>query len=354
MRINFFGDVCLDGIDCNRFVVDPGIVALAAAAEHNVANLESPLTDATQGMPYRVRLMKAPPRPNHILDLFDIFTLANNHIMDYLEPGLIDTLEFLQQENKRSFGAGLNREQSFVPLQLIGEEVRLAFVGFTRWRTATKISAGTTPDQLRRLVRLVADLSRDGYFVVVYPHWNYEYVDYPAPANRRIAKKIIDAGADLIVGSHPHIPQGYERYAGKWIFHSLGNFVFDPGQLSRAEKNDPRIRETIILQIDVQRDRSCHCEVIPVRTNADGVSLVTADERAAMLDRLAALSAVFEDDRLASRAFYKQATREVDRVGAQMNRMVKQKGLMYILSRLHRIQHQDIKIKLHGMFSRQS
>lgn len=352
MQINFVGDVCLEAIDIERFALDPRLVELAASADHNVANLESPLTEAEDGMPYRVRLIKASPRPNRIIELFDVFSLANNHMMDYKQKGLADTIDFLRRHEKRFFGAGLDREEALRPVKLDRDEVRVALLGCTRWRKATRTSAGTAPDHVRALKQRVRQLSRAGYFVVVMPHWNYEYVDYPAPSNRQLARKLIDAGADLIVGSHPHIVQGYERYAGKWVFHSLGNFVFDPGLLSRAEKGDPRIRQSFVLRIDVQPDNSYMHKIIPVHTDAGGVRLMDEPERAAMLQRLAEISSAFHDQRTANRRFYEQAGKEAGRISAQMNSMVRKKGLMYILSRLHRVQIEDFKIKLHGVLGR--
>ena len=197
MRINFFGDVCLDGIDTDSFVIDPQIVALAALADCNVANLESPLTLSADGLPYQASLIKAEPKPSGIFDLFDVFSLANNHIMDYQDRGLWDTIAFLERLGKAHFGAGANRDQSLTPYIFERDGRGVAFLGFTRWHRATKRAAGATPDRIGSLTNLVRRLSRQGYFVVVYPHWNYEYVDHPAPSNRRIAKRLIDAGADL-------------------------------------------------------------------------------------------------------------------------------------------------------------
>jgi poly-gamma-glutamate capsule biosynthesis protein CapA/YwtB (metallophosphatase superfamily) len=349
MRINFFGDVCLDGIASDRFIIDPQIAGLVATAAHSVGNLESPLTYAVDGMPYRVKLMKAEPKPSSILDLFDVFTLANNHILDYKENGLTDTINFLSEQDKKFFGIGSSIKDAFIPLRLEQGNVKLAFLGFTRWRQATRKSAGTTPDHRRRLARIINDLSRDGYFVVLFPHWNYEYVDYPAPSNRQLAKRLIDAGADLIVGAHPHIVQGYERYAGKWIFHSIGNFIFNPKHLTRTEAGEQRVHQAVILKVDIAADKSYDFEIVPVHTDAGQVRLLASAERTALLDRVADLSSVFRDDRLASRRFYEQATKEIRKESTQMGSMVKDKGFMYILSRLHRVRLEDAKIKVRSM-----
>jgi hypothetical protein len=349
VRINFFGDVCLDGIDTDSFAIDPRIVALAASADCNVANLESPLTVSANGLPYQAHLIKAEPKPSEILKLFDIFSLANNHIMDYREGGLRDTISFLQGLGKAHFGAGATRDQSLIPYEFERDGQKVAFLAFTRWHRATRRSAGAAPDRIRLLTRIIANLRQCGYFVAICPHWNYEYIDYPAPSNRRIARRLIDAGANLIIGSHPHVIHGIEYYRGHRIAHSLGNFIFNPAQLSRADKADARINETFVLSVHIHQDMSYTHEIWPTYTNAQGVRFLEGDERAALLQRVDQLSFVLHDDQLCRRKFYAEAARPTRNTSQQMGSMISQKGFMYILSRLHRIQLEDLKVRLHAM-----
>jgi poly-gamma-glutamate capsule biosynthesis protein CapA/YwtB (metallophosphatase superfamily) len=352
MRINFFGDVCLDGVDTDNFHIDRRIAALAASADCNVANLESPLTLSSDGLPYQAHLIKAEPKPSEILDLFQVLSLANNHILDYGDSGLRHTMAFLQGLGKAHFGAGANRNQSLTPHKIERNGQKVAFLGFTRWHRATKHAAGATPDRIRLLTKTVAHLSGQGYFVAVCPHWNYEYVDYPAPSNRRIARRLIDAGADLVVGSHPHVIQGIERYRGKWIFHSLGNFIFDPSQLSRAETGDRRINETFAVSVDLKPDRSYTYQIVPIYTDARSIKLLDGEEAIALLRRVDQLSAAFHDSTACKRKFYQEAARATRKQSKQMANMIQQKGVMYILSRLHRVQLEDLKIRVHSMLSR--
>ena len=92
---------------------------------------------------------------------------------------------------------------------------KVAFLGFTRWINAGKKKPGTTPGNFKKLTNIIRTLKNENYFVIIMPHWNYEYVHFPAPDNRNLGKDLIDAGADLIVGSHPHIIQGYEKHNNK-------------------------------------------------------------------------------------------------------------------------------------------
>ncbi|MDH3369493.1 MAG: CapA family protein [Gemmatimonadota bacterium] len=351
-RLNFYGDVCLQGIDGSRFEVDPALVELARRAALNVANLESPLTRSTEPMPYKSVHIKAEPERSWLFDLFDTFSLANNHVLDYREDGLLETMRFLDSAGKGHFGAGANRASAAEPLRVERDGQRFAFFGFCRWQNAGRASPGTAPDRIGRIARAVRRASEDGYFVVVYPHWNYEYIDYPAPANRRVAKRLIDAGAHLVVGSHPHVVQGFERHRGRMIYHSLGNFVFDFGLYSEKERQDPRIFETFVLSVDVRPDRTYETTLAPARTSIHGVERLRGDAAERLLARLETISRVLENDARATRSFYESATREASKVEQEMGTMIRSQGIMYLLSRLHRVRMQDLKIKLHTMRKR--
>jgi poly-gamma-glutamate synthesis protein (capsule biosynthesis protein) len=347
MRINFFGDVCLHGIDPTMFAVDPALRAVIESARLNVANLECPLTHATERRPYKHVYLKALPVENPILDLFHTFTLANNHILDYQAQGLRDTIAFLTRTGKRYFGAGVNRRASFEPLRLELEGHKIALLGTSQWHAATRRAPGATPRALRPLLRRVGRLAADGYFVVVYAHWNYEYLDFPAPANRRFAQRLIDGGAHLIVASHPHVIQGFEEHRGRYVFHSLGNFVF-----GLRGKNDPRSHETFVLSLELERSRSYDFRIHPVATRGGGVALLQGAEADDLRKRLERISEPLRDERRYRKMFYAQAAGGANRISGEIRTMVEKQGLMYLLSRLHRVTLQDLKVKLHSALTR--
>lgn len=220
-------------------------------ADLNIANLESPITDSDQKKPHKPVYLKAKNQNNKLLDLFDVFSLANNHILDYDIKGLSDTIDLLKSNQKNYFRAGLNKKEACEPLRLTIKDQKIAFIGFSKWNAARGASGGTMPDNIHDLLKIIRKEKESGYFVVVYPHWNYEYVYYPPPDSRQAARKLIDAGADLIVGSHPHIIQGFERYRGKFIFYSLGNFVSHSDVFKNISmyENDPRINVSFVLSV---------------------------------------------------------------------------------------------------------
>ena len=166
----------------------------------------------------------------------DVVSLANNHTFDAGEWGLADTLESLRLCGIGSVGAGPNLPAATKPFlktvgnftigllgydQLIGLAGRTAFAGASQAGVAP-LSPDLVCDDIRRL-RKKADA------VVVSCHWGQENSFEVQPMARRLAHRFFDAGADVILGHHPHVPQGVEVRDGKVVFYSLGNFVFGHG-----------------------------------------------------------------------------------------------------------------------------
>lgn len=348
LRINFVGDLCFQGVSTTIPGIAPGVHAFFASGDINVANLEAPLTHCQSRTAHQPCYLRGEPESSPLFELFDTYSLANNHILDYTAEGLEETLSFLSDQGKSWFGGGLTEADAWCPLRLEKKGIRLGFIGFTRWYNARGRRPGTTPARMRRLCQIVEELKSEGRFVVVYPHWNYEYLEYPSPIDRQRAHRLIDAGADLIVGSHPHVVQGAETYAGKSIFHSLGNFLFLIFDLA-----DRRFATSAALSVTVQPDHSYTTEVVPTMTTPETVSLLEGTERTEFLDHFDRLSRVLEDERQARQRFYAAAARIVadtmNSLEATSSRAIAWLGL---LRRIPRIQRQDIYIKLHAMFGR--
>ncbi|MGB9588662.1 MAG: CapA family protein, partial [Armatimonadota bacterium] len=176
---------------------------------------------------------------------FDVVSIANNHILDYGEEALEDTIAHLRSVNVKHCGAGKDLEAARTPAVIEVGNTRIAILSYV-W-------AGTLPDTCffeagrpgsgcamlhtgedgrlseesaeilaedLRAARALAD------FVIVSVHWGIERMHRPCPWQRKLARLMIDRGADAIIGHHPHVLQGIEVYNGKPILYSLGNFVF--------------------------------------------------------------------------------------------------------------------------------
>ena len=187
--------------------------------------------------------LKAPPQAAQALALagFDLVSQANNHAMDFGYAGLTDTQKYLGQYGIATVGAGANAAAAQTPVIITRNGLRMAFLAYVdvppeksgfdphTW-AATASSPGVAwadPEQIRadvQAARQKADV------VIVLLHSGIEITDVinNISANQRLdAQTAIDAGAALVIGSHPHVLQQIEPYHGGLIAYSLGNFVFD-------------------------------------------------------------------------------------------------------------------------------
>lgn len=182
------------------------------------ANLEGPITDnidcvkKAYSFKFKQSVTSLIAKSN-----VNIVNLANNHISDCKEQGVIDTKNYLTKNNIDFFGDPIP-QNSFVEKEINGKKI--ALIGID---TTTHTYAQT---QYLELIRKLKEGKRNDY-VIVNIHWGYEYHDNPSQEQKDIAHLLIDNGADLIIGHHPHVIQPMEIYENKVIFYSLGNFIFD-------------------------------------------------------------------------------------------------------------------------------
>jgi poly-gamma-glutamate capsule biosynthesis protein CapA/YwtB (metallophosphatase superfamily) len=250
-RITLVGDVML-----GRGVGAAGDPAAAlrplqrrlAAADITVGNLESTLSRA--GAPRQGDdSFAAPPAvvPGLVDSGFDVLSLANNHTGDFGQAALLQTLRRVGRSPIAQVGAGRDVARAWRPVVLRRHGVRFGFVAFNAIGETPRATASApgvasvrmrprtgplnTAD-LRRAERTVGALRRGrADVVVVLPHWGAQYTHVPVPAQRRVGRALVEAGADVVVGGHPHWVQQVQRVrrgdGGGLVVHSLGNYVFD-------------------------------------------------------------------------------------------------------------------------------
>ena len=171
---------------------------------------------------------------------FDLMTVANNHLGDFGDDAIVETLQRLDDAGFRTVGAGADRAQAAEPHVITVNGVKVGFVAtdsIGETPAAGRNSPGTNrinapprtgPLDNRALDR-VADSVRtlDADVVIALPHWGTQYTNRPERSQRIIARALADAGVDVVVGGHPHWVQGWETIGNATVVHSLGNFVFD-------------------------------------------------------------------------------------------------------------------------------
>lgn len=229
-----------------------------------IANLEAPFTQEGELFD-KEYTFKVPPE--YAIGLreagIEVVSLANNHIMDYGESGLISTLQTLDKVDVKYSGAGLNLEQASRPAVVETKGRKIAFFGysmtFPREFYAKEDSSGTAypePEFMSKSLRAWED-SVD--FTVVSFHWSAEKQETPKDYQIYFAHLAIDNGADLVLGHHPHVLQGIERYKNRLIAYSLGNFAF--GSYS------PHAVDSIILKAYLNDDGLVFANCIPINVD---------------------------------------------------------------------------------------
>ncbi len=215
-------------------VLDEEIRAEIEAADIFMVNQEFPFTDRGTAAADKQFTFRIPPEK---VSLFremgvDIVTMANNHILDFGPEGITDSLAALDGAGILHVGAGEDLEQAKKLEVLEVKGRRIGFLGTSRVYMAASWAAGaghsgvfSTYDPTLPLEEIRAAREQCDY-LVVYVHWGIERNTKPENYQRNMGRQYIDAGADLVVGSHPHVLQEIEYYDGKPIVYSLGNFVF--------------------------------------------------------------------------------------------------------------------------------
>ena len=162
----------------------------------------------------------------------DGVTLGNNHILDAGAEGLQETLGHLDDASIKHTGAGMNLADAREPMVFDLGGVKVGVLNYQgvpsyEWAWATEEAPGTAPMEAGVIAEDIERLRPEVDLLVVMPHWGNEYLATPEPDQVELAHRMMEAGADLIVGDHAHWPKGIEMYEGKPIFYGTGNFLFD-------------------------------------------------------------------------------------------------------------------------------
>jgi len=162
----------------------------------------------------------------------DVASVASTHIGDGGRIGILQTIANLKKNGIVPFGAGTNLAAARKPAMFDEGGVKVAILGYdgisSRYYGATATTVGDAPlDGTYIKADVAAARAAGAQVVIVFPHWGIEYTFGPSPAQQRLGRLAIDAGADIVIGNHPHWVQSVEIYKGKPIWYSLGNFTFD-------------------------------------------------------------------------------------------------------------------------------
>lgn len=207
-----------------------------SAVDLAVVNLETTVAEDSVGRAIQKRFrFKSPPKSGAILaDAgVDVAALANNHALDYGPEAVVRTIEILEDAGVATAGTGSDPAAAYAPLRVDVRGWDVAIASFSRvpcdspepGETYIEEVAWACPQFEEATIDAVASAA-DADLVVVMVHWGVQSRACPEPHQHDLAAKWIAAGADIVVGSHPHVLQGVEQIDGAWVIHSTGNFAF--------------------------------------------------------------------------------------------------------------------------------
>lgn len=272
--------------------VGPDLRETVREADLSLVNLEAPI--AGRGRPIAKTgpvNQTAAETPTFLREIgFDAVTLANNHAMDRGNDGLQHTVERCTESGLETCGAGHSPADALEPLvtEVAGHTVAVLNVCEREFGAADRGGPGVAwidhPDARSR----VSEAATEADFVVVVAHGGVEYLPLPPPSHQCRLREFADAGADLVVGHHPHVPQGWEQHDGTPICYSVGNFRYKRGTRPKTEWG-------LLVEATVAGDTLSSIALRPVERRGDAVAYMgerwSPEEFRPYLERTSTISA---------------------------------------------------------------
>lgn len=303
VTLTFVGDVMMTG-RVEALLKEKGFAypfahvnSLFLEDDYTIANLETPVTRRGTPAGNKEYVYKSPPEAVPAMKAagIDLVNLANNHSLDQGEEGLLDTFQHLGEQAIAYVGAGIDQQQAYAPVFIERNGIRIAFLGLSRvvphvsWyagKDKPGVAATYDPTLAQEAIRQAKD---EADLVVVLVHWGQEKTDYPVDHQKVLARAYIDAGADLVIGGHPHVLQGFERYKDKWIAYSMGNFIFTRSQAAKTW-------ETMVLQATCTKAQTCQLQMTPFHAELGQAVPMNERDGAALRKRIESISVAVDID----------------------------------------------------------
>ncbi len=303
LSLTFVGDLQMGG-SCLPVITNKGsdypfdsTRTLISISDLAIANLEAPFV--LQGKPFNKKFtFRVDPvyAAGPLRAGFDVFTLANNHILDYGPEGLNTTLHTLDSLQIRYCGAGNNLHEAEKPCLVTVNNWKIGIFSFSLTYPAAfwarENQPGTAYPHLERIQSHINTIRDDCDLIIIAFHWGGELLTYPKPYQKFYAHRVIDFGADIVIGHHPHVLQGIEMYKDKFIAYSMGNYVF--GSYSR------RVSFSMILRLRFDNQGLLYGEVIPIDVYNPRVqfcpTVIRGEERLKIIRKLNEISRHLNND----------------------------------------------------------
>ncbi len=278
LKIYAVGDIMLDQLTNQRLKeYDPAypfdrVRDILRQGDVVFGNLESPISQRGEALPgKRYAFRAAPFAVESLVDGgVNMVSLANNHIMDYGPEAMEDTLDILTEHGIHHAGAGRNMDAAHAGTIMEVKGYKVGLLAYTDdfavparyrslWQAGEAEGGAALIHDRERIREDILRLRPETDVLLVSFHWGREYTYKITQEQRQLAYLAVDAGADMVLGHHPHVPQGVEIYRGKPIAYSLSNFVFYPF------KSYPETQDTFILGAEFSQGDIISVSLLPLR-----------------------------------------------------------------------------------------
>ena len=270
VRLLFAGDLLLDrGVKARierkgLKTLFEGVDSIINQHDFFIVNMETPITQIESPLNKKF-IFRSDPKHLSTLKAVGVShaILSNNHSMDQNKEGLLDTYHNLIQSGIEPIGGGRNKKEACEPTLIQKEGHTIAIFGSVSIPIENWFPIDNQPSvcQLNHeeMIEHIANYreTNPDVKVVVTLHWGLEYLSTPTVDQINHAKKIIDAGADVIIGHHPHVIQTIQEYKGKMIYYSIGNFIFD--------SKHPKSKKALLISLNINANGEISCQDIPIQ-----------------------------------------------------------------------------------------
>jgi poly-gamma-glutamate synthesis protein (capsule biosynthesis protein) len=337
MKILITGDLVVSKDYDPTRLIDQEVISMFKSSDYNIVNLEAPVTNSQS------KINKTGPHiksdRSSTMDVLSVLkinltTLANNHILDYNEQGVMETLTFCNEQNISTLGAGKNKDEAGQTHYIESPNGRIGVINIAEneWASATQTSAGANGMDIIDDVHAIQETRKNCDFVVVIVHGGHEYYNLPSPRMQKQYRFYVDNGADLVVGHHTHCLSGMEVYKNKEIYYSLGNFLFTkPSEFQDWYTG-------IVLQIDVSEQKEIQTTPIFVKQSKEdfSLSMIEGREHDEIHERFSAYSKLIANEASLDSAWQKyilEKRKQYENYWSPLS-FIKNKYLKYVFTKM--------------------
>ena len=251
----------------------------------NITNLETVIDVKVRK--FNKSALKIINKPEVLSSLKSINTnlvcLANNHIMDNGANGLKNTIKYLKKYKINHVGADFSQLRIYKPFLFKKNSQKIAVINTSEGEESNEKynnNIGASFIDSYKVIDQIRSYKNKGYLIVLIAHAGVEFIPTPPPYIKDIYRNFVDEGADIVVGHHPHVPQGFEIYKNAPIFYSIGNFTVWRKNLRKNCYN------SFFLNLKVQDSKIASINLVPFQFNKNGVNLISKDNFSKKLKEL--------------------------------------------------------------------